>query len=735
MRVFLIAAVAVLWSAAPASAATPLGIPCKDQNGVRFCQGDGSTQRVPSWDGVPLDVDVTLPPASAGDGPFPTIAMLHGYGGNKGDFEFANPEGDPESSAPGRLYHWNNTWFAQHGYAVLNYTARGFAKSCGTQDARTVDCFQQLQNQDPSAGGWIHLKDRRREAHDTQYLLGRLVDEGFAKPTKLGVTGISYGGGESIELAYLRDRIQRVDANPASFEPWVSPEKKIPMSLAAAFPRWPWSDLVSSLLPNGRFLDFDVATATRSRTPPGVPIQSYISGLYALGNVSGFYAPPGVDQTADISNWFARVGAGEPYSDPEATRILDEIYGFHQGFGTPTTAGPAPLLIQNGWTDDLFPPAEALRVYNSLRAANPDADIALQFGDLGHSRGSNKGNIDKVFNDQATEFFDRHLKGSSDASPPARGSVTVGTQTCPKPAPGGGPFTASSWPEIHPGAARFGFSDPQTVTSDGGNPQTGADLEPAVRTNDACKTFDDETADGTAVYRLPKTGDAFTLLGLPTVSANITTTGVNGQLDSRLWDVAPDGKQTLISRGAYRLLDNQSGPVTFQLHGNGWVFAAGHVPKLELLGTDAPYLRPSNGAFQVEVKDVVIELPTMQKPSSGADFGQGVQPVLGAGGTAPGGGQVSLKQRLRISYTPHRTRVGRRSRYLFRVRTQNPSTGKFSYVPGAVIRFAGKRWTTDRHGRLRTHHRFKRPGRRAVRASKAGYRGRVVYVRVLRRRR
>ena len=40
---------------------------------VRFCEGNGKSERVPSWDGVPLDVDVTLPPASDGSGPYPGI--------------------------------------------------------------------------------------------------------------------------------------------------------------------------------------------------------------------------------------------------------------------------------------------------------------------------------------------------------------------------------------------------------------------------------------------------------------------------------------------------------------------------------------------------------------------------------------------------------------------------------------------------------------------------------------
>ena len=113
----------------------------------------------------------------------------------------------------------------------------------------------------------------------------------------------------------------------------------------------------------------------------------------------------------------------------------------------------------------------------------------------------------------------------------------------------------------------------------------------------------------------------YTLLGLPTVTARISTTGRFGQLDSRLWDVSPEGRQRLISRGAYRLRDNQSGRIVFQLHGNGWCFAPRHRPKLELLGKDEPFLRPSNGAFAVRVSDVGVALPTAERRQGGCSAG------------------------------------------------------------------------------------------------------------------
>ena len=69
----------------PASAMAapgPFGHACTTQaDGTRFCPTtDGAPGRtvdgVPTFDGVPLDVDVTLP--AGGKGPFPTIVMLHG---------------------------------------------------------------------------------------------------------------------------------------------------------------------------------------------------------------------------------------------------------------------------------------------------------------------------------------------------------------------------------------------------------------------------------------------------------------------------------------------------------------------------------------------------------------------------------------------------------------------------------------------------------------------------------
>ena len=559
----------------------PFGHACKAQNGVRFCPTETLAQRVPTFDGVPLDADVTLPPEGAG--PFPTIVMIHGWGGNKTAFESSSPAGDGNQT-----FDYNNVYYAQHGYAVLNYSARGWGNSCGSPSSR----------EDPGCKeGWLRLADQRYEARDTQYLLGLLADEKLTKPHAIGTTGISYGGGQSIELAYLRNQIRLPSG---AFAPWTSPKGKT-LQIAAAYPRWPWSDLVDALTPNGRFLDTQVAPFAQSYQPFGVEIQSYISGLYALGNTSGYIAPAGADPEADLTTWLAATNAGEP-ANPEDEAIAKQLYTYHQGYGLP--GRPAPMLLQSGWTDDLFPPSQSLRIYNAVRALRGYA--ALQFGDLGHSRGSNKQNTNHAFQEQAAGFFEKRLKFAG--TQPANLSVMAYTQTCPKSAPGGGPFTAKSWSKLHPHTVSFGSAAGQLFTSAGGNATIAADFDP-IANSDACKEVKAETEPNTANYTLTSPG--FTLMGLPTVTATVKTIGPFGELVSRLWDVLPSGEQRLISRGVYRLNENQEGTITFQLHGNGYEFAPGDTVKLQLLGRDAPYYRASNGTFAIEATNVTVSLPTL----------------------------------------------------------------------------------------------------------------------------
>src|SRR3954453_21000739 len=176
----LAALVLLLVPAANAAAAPrPFGThDCAPQDGVRFCPGTVAT-RVKTFDGVPLDADVALP--ATGDTGLPLVVISHGWGQSKVGFAEMRP-------------------WAERGYAVLAFSARGFGDSCGSVASRAADPAS-------CAKGWVHLDDVRFEARDVQPLAGLLADEGIVDPQRIGATGISYGGGVSLELAALRDRI------------------------------------------------------------------------------------------------------------------------------------------------------------------------------------------------------------------------------------------------------------------------------------------------------------------------------------------------------------------------------------------------------------------------------------------------------------------------------------------------------------------------------------------------
>ena len=586
----MIAGLWLLVAAAPASAEITdvFGgqVSCTEQaDGTRFCGGTDTL--VPTFDDVPIDVNVALPPepASGPDGPYPMVMVFHGYGGSE--------------LGLGALRRWTD-----QGYAAFSMTDRGFG-TCGATPppARCVN------------GSWVRLMDTRYEVRDAQHFAGILVDEGIADPDAIGATGGSYGGGLSMALAALRNRIMEPDGD---YAPWTSPEGT-PISLAAAAPEVPWTDLAYSLVPNGRTLDY-VADAPYlgpdGDARIGVEKQSYVAGLYAAGDLAGYYAPPLTDPDADLTTWFARLNTGEPYEgDPVVADVIDEVTTHHSSYYIDHSIAPAPLLIANGWTDDLFPADEAIRFYNRTRAEHPGADVSLWFMDYGHARGQGKAADQTLLTEAQNEFFAHHLTGAAD---PGEGVTTL-TQTCPGTAPSQRPFTADQWSEIAPGEVRLTDADAQTIA-----PVVPTDVPRATAYNPiggggACAAAPGSDQSGAASYRLaPAPAGGYTLMGAPTVIADFSDVGSTSQVAARLLDVAPGGDATLVARGLWRP-EVGDGPVreVFQLHPNGWRFEEGHVAKLELLPSDTPYGRISNGQEPVTVENLELRLPVLEEPGEG----------------------------------------------------------------------------------------------------------------------
>jgi predicted acyl esterase len=580
-------------------------------DGVRECgTGTSSDDTVrstaASWDGTPIDVNVAFPPASEGDGPFPLIIVGHGYGGEK--IGFGNP------NTTGGLRR-----FTSRGYAVFAMTARGFHQSCGKTNAITAAAGACAD------AGWIHLMDNRYEIRDAQFLMGELADEGVVDGQRIGAIGGSYGGGLSLQLASLKDRVMLPDG---SLVPWTSPVDHHPMQIAGATPDIPWSDLAYSLTPNGGKLDY-VADASFSGRA-GVEKESFQSGLYLFGQSNGAYcgqAPlypsPCTDFQSDITQWKNRIDQGEPYDgDPLITSILEEIKAHHSGYYIDHSTPPAPLLISNGFTDDLFPADEAIAYYNRIRSQHPNAPLSMFFGDFGHMRANNKDGDTEALDAAENAWLDFYVKGTG--SQPFQGVTTFGL-TCPDTAPSDGPFQAGSWAGLEKGAVRLTDKGAKTVSAGGGSEEVSTKFDP-VSGDGACATASGDDLPGVATYRVPAaTGNGYTLMGSPTVIATIASPGANSELAARLLDVAPDGTETLVARQLFRPAVGTARQV-FQLHPSGHLFAAGHVAKLELLPQDAGgstfsnYGRPANGQQDITVSNLDFRMPVIEGP--GAAGGQ-----------------------------------------------------------------------------------------------------------------
>jgi fermentation-respiration switch protein FrsA (DUF1100 family) len=569
-------------------------------SGVRFCgslivNGQPTPVRTlaKSWDGTAIDVNFALPPASAHHrGPYPLVMLFHGYGGHKLGL------GNNGGGGVGSVISSMSPWLAA-GYATFSMSDRGFSESCGTAASRASVPASEC------ARGYNHLLDTRYEVRDAQFLAGELVDEGLVSPTKIAAIGGSYGGGMSMALASLKNRVMLPNGR---LMPWRSP-RGTRMSLAAATPLVPWTDLTYALVPNGSTLDYVANAPYRGRF--GVMKQSYVSALYAVGCGTPTTFCTTTNPNWNLGAWMERLNQGEPYTGPLVAQMRRQITLYHSSYYIDHSEPPAPLLIANGWTDDLFPVDEALRYYNRTKTQYPNTPLSLFFGDWGHPRAQNKAADVTRYVAAVRRWLDYYVKG---VGPRPFQGVQALTETCPGSAPSAGPYRASNWARLAPGEVRLTSSRPQTIQPNAGNPAIGNTFNPI--TASACATAPGATQPGTATYRLPiKHG--FTMVGAATVIANFTLPGPNSQVAARLLDVAPNGQETLISRGLWRpQVSNRPVRQVFQLHPGAWLFAPGHTVKLELLPNDAPYGRASNDQQAVTVFGLQLRLPTVDQPGA-----------------------------------------------------------------------------------------------------------------------
>jgi ABC-2 type transport system ATP-binding protein len=604
---------------------------------------------VPTFDGLPLSVDVTIPCRGDGDGPsapgpLPSVTMLHGFTDDEHVWEETGKSDTVESTdRPGANSRWNNIWFASRGYATLTYTARGWHDSCGPDTPGGT-----ATSPSPACAGkqyWIHLDDKRWEVRDAQWLTAGLVQSGVADPAHLAITGGSYGGAPTASAALLADHVMcGGDPVPAELgddpcrgrgdgdlAPWTTPDGATDLTWAAALPLYTFSDLLRVLAPNGRWTDgTGTGPSAGSATEPfGVPLESTVSGLVLAAKVFGTLAPEGSPLDSDILTTTARLLAGPPYDpdDPVVAAALD-----YERFKSPITTEPqgeVPMFLVQGFTDALFPATEALALVDHVRRSDPDYPVKAFFGDIGHDYAAERQDDWDLVKDQMNEFLDHHLDPKGTPGAPAY-DVGASITRCLPVDDEQTYLVADRWGDlsndrVELDGADVGFEPVRLSTAEAG--PSGAATDPistatltGPTTYKGCRVVRPAAIDPTtATADFPMEHSA-TVVGAPTVHLRVATKGSDVPLAVRVWDVEADGSaQALVTRGVYRLAERapEGTDVTFQLWPQAYRFPAGHRIRVEVTPNDEPYLLANSEEVDVEVRSIELSVPVHREQAPG----------------------------------------------------------------------------------------------------------------------
>jgi dienelactone hydrolase len=584
---------------------------------------------------------------------------------------------DEPSSA--EKWHYSDAWYASKGYVVITYNSRGFAPGKTPVDP----------NGNGSTGE-TQIDHRAFEINDFQHLAGQLVDAPFSiagtpmpvDPRRVVATGGSYGGGFSWLALTDPD--------------WTSPAGT-PMRLVAAAPRYGWTDLAYSLVPNGTHLEDGPLPAfdgSSTANPIGFPKRTIVAGLFATGQLGATFPP-------EITDGIACLQSPLPIeSNPQCAGVREELLpsfvadrsayyqnGFFERLATGAT-GPVPVFSAGTTTDPLFPGLEHRRMVRRLEAARPGYPVQEYYGDYQHFvQNKRKEWADLCGGDDSVCELADYSGGDLDADPaglsrlgattrlnrfvdhyarpPGNAAqaepsfdVTASLQICPQNAGGEFPvdepgprFTAPSFAELAPNTLRIEVEGEQRTTFQA-EPNTHALLaDPVVNSETregVCPLGSGPAGPGVATYDslgLPRT---YTMIGPARIAVPYEATGSEElQLNARLYDVFPDGTAVMVDRG-FRALTEPSGVARIDLLGNGWRFAAGHRVRIELAQDDDPYIKASTVPSSLELGGMVAELPVREAsaevsddvvdvPESGRE-GAGDGRGGGAGGANQGGG-------------------------------------------------------------------------------------------------
>jgi hypothetical protein len=589
---------------------------------------------------IALDVDISVPTVATPAGGYPLIVFMHGCcGGNKTGWEATSFD------AGGEKWHYNNAWFASRGYVVITYTARGFVNGNGQ-----------------GSTGETQLDSRRFEINDYQQLAGLVADDPFfnVNPQKVVTTGGSYGGGFS--WLSLTDPV------------WTSPGgKSMKLTATAPKYGWT-DLVDSLVPTGRHFQTPDALPAfdgSDSTSPIGIPKKSIVAALFGTGSAGTNHTTfPSYIQDAfaclnSTDPFESNPLCSSALSTTLPSFINDRSAYYQNAFFSKIASDPSyriPVFNAGTLTDPLFPPVENRQMANRLLSVVPGYPIQQYYGDYQHFVQNKAKEWGDICGTAAPDYSDRHVCQFSDypggnvnatpnglqrtgattrlnrfvdhyVQPPGNPSepqpsfdVTASLQICPQftfgqPADEPGPtFTAARFENLAPVPLTLDFFDTKTTVNPADpNPHAASGdpvatyLSPPAQTG-KCVAETTPAGAGVATYESSPLGADVVMLGATRVTIDYSVSPASAtagsyQLDSRLYDVALDGTAVLVDRGVRRVT-SPSGTVEYELHGNGWRFAAGHAIRIEIAQDDDPYAKRSSISSTTTLTHVTLEIPT-----------------------------------------------------------------------------------------------------------------------------
>ena len=464
---------------------------------------------------VSLDTDVYLPDRPAPRGGYPLIEVFHGGGSTK-----SNPYDSSHA-----------VFFAQHGYVVILYSQRGNGNSGGQE---TVAGPKEMHDLFDVTAWALGLGGRDQPVHPDFHL----------DRARIGLTGYSQGG--------LNTNLAQVWSHDRSINPYG-------ISFAALEPGNTPDITFNALVPSQVVkLSFGVGL-----------VETYVSGTH-------------LRMAPEIFRWIATAGADQP-----------KLYGGNvcaaAGHDTPTSTmkedlaarSPGcfvaqmtpPSLWSQAFDDNLFPPDMAISMWRKM-PDHTDNRLYLSMG--GHAAPSAAPEVEQDRLAEQLRFFNHFLRGAPLHEPrivywTRDPSVSVPSSAYRYPNSAWYRQTASIWPP--PGirdrvyqlganglavshGAPAGTMPLQPLSEDERNDPVAAAAMSAtpIGTSPIPGALPSTSLPGfVASFTTAPFGSPCQLTGSPLARLRWTPAGADSQLVLEVFDQAPDGTLTLLSRGVMGL--------------------------------------------------------------------------------------------------------------------------------------------------------------------------------------